>query len=51
MSLFFPDGLEFYPKHPSPIKTHKIQTSPMPILKYPLFDGEMFWEGAEDHHH
>ena len=33
MSLFFPDGLEFYPKHPSPIKTHKIQTSPMPMLE------------------
>ena len=33
MSLFFPDGLEFYPKHPSPLKTHKIQSSPSPMLE------------------
>ena len=33
MSLSFPDGLEFYPKHPSPIKTHKIQSSPCPMLE------------------
>lgn len=24
--------LEFYPKHPSDIKTHKIETTPMPVL-------------------
>lgn len=24
--------LQFYPKHPSEIKTHKIETTPMPIL-------------------
>lgn len=27
------EGLKFYPKHPSGIKTHKIETSPMPILE------------------
>lgn len=26
------ETLTFYPKHPSPIKTHKIETCPMPIL-------------------
>lgn len=25
-------ALEFYPKHPSPIKTHRIETSAMPTL-------------------
>lgn len=25
--------LEFYPKHPSGMKTHKIETKPMPVLK------------------
>lgn len=25
--------LEFYPKHPSGLKTHKIETTPMPILE------------------
>lgn len=25
--------LEFYPKHPSGMKTHKIETSPMPVLE------------------
>lgn len=33
MSLFFPDGLEFYPKHPSTLKTHKIQSTPSPMLE------------------
>ena len=33
MSLFFPEGLEFYPKHPSPFKTHEVQTSPSPMLE------------------
>lgn len=26
------EPLKFYPKHPSPMKTHKIETQPMPIL-------------------
>lgn len=26
------EPLTFYPKHPSPVKTHKIETTPMPIL-------------------
>ena len=26
------EPLTFYPKHPSPLKTHKIETQPMPIL-------------------
>lgn len=26
------EPLTFYPKHPSPTKTHKIETQPMPIL-------------------
>lgn len=26
------ESLTFYPKHPSPIKTHKIETTAMPIL-------------------
>lgn len=26
------EPLIFYPKHPSPMKTHKIETKPMPIL-------------------
>ena len=33
MAQYFPEGVEFYPKHPSPMKTHKIQTSPMPMLE------------------
>lgn len=32
MSLFFSDGLEFFPKHPSPTKTHRIQNYPSPML-------------------
>lgn len=27
------DELKFYPKHPSSLKTHKIETRPMPILE------------------
>lgn len=26
------EPLTFYPKHPSPLETHKIETQPMPIL-------------------
>lgn len=26
------EPLTFYPKHPSPLKTHKIETQPMPLL-------------------
>lgn len=30
---FFPEGLNFYPKHPSDEKTRRIQTSPSPMLE------------------
>ena len=29
----FPEGLKFYPKHPSDEKTRRIQTSPSPMLE------------------
>lgn len=50
MSLFFPDGLEFYPKHPSPIKTHKIQSSPSPMLEGQTapFDAAVLCKAFED---
>ncbi len=38
------DKLEFYPKHPSNIKTHRIETKPMPILKQELpFSVKNLW--------
>lgn len=33
MALNFPDNLEFYPRHPTSEKTHKILTSPSPMLE------------------
>lgn len=32
MSQLFADGQQFYPCHPSPEKTHLIQTTPSPLL-------------------
>ena len=32
MSLIFTDDPNFYPCHPSPEKTHRIQTAPSPML-------------------
>lgn len=35
--------LKFYPKHPSDIKTHKIETTPMPVLTQSApFDAKTF---------
>ena len=33
MPLIFAEGQEFYPCHPSPEKTHQIQSSPSPMLE------------------
>lgn len=33
VSHLFPDGVEFYPEHPSGEKTRKIQTTPLPMLE------------------
>ena len=33
MSLIFAEGQNFYPCHPSPEKTHQIQSSPSPMLE------------------
>ena len=33
MSLIFAEGQNFYPCHPSPEKTHQIQTTPSPMLE------------------
>ena len=33
MSLIFAEGQNFYPYHPSPEKTHQIQSSPSPMLE------------------
>lgn len=39
------DKLEFYPKHPSNIKTHRIETKPMPILEQELpFSVKNLWD-------
>lgn len=33
MSLTFAEGQQFYPCHPSPEKTHRIQSTPSPMLE------------------
>ena len=33
MSLIFAEGQNFYPYHPSPEKTHQIQSAPSPMLE------------------
>ena len=33
MSLIFEEGQNFYPCHPSPEKTHQIQSTPSPMLE------------------
>ena len=33
MSLIFEEGQNFYPFHPSPEKTHQIQSTPSPMLE------------------
>ncbi|MBQ7859640.1 MAG: hypothetical protein IJ347_05875 [Faecalibacterium sp.] len=33
MSGSFPDNIQFYPHHPSPMKTRRIQTRPSPMLE------------------
>ena len=33
MALIFKEGQNFYPCHPSPEKTHQIQTTPSPMLE------------------
>ena len=33
MSLLFQEGQSFYPCHPSPEKTHQIQSTPSPMLE------------------
>ena len=33
MSLIFEEGQNFYPCHPSPEKTHQIQSAPSPMLE------------------
>lgn len=44
------DELKFYPKHPSSLKTHKIETRPMPILEQdePFYAKELCNEFSND---